>query len=132
MESARKRRLYIAPDAWRFVAPLAVLVGLCFLIGVTHLTVAHLIVAFRNRRSLTALAQVGWVLILWGTWFVVRFLVLGVAISPLMMPLLVAGVALVAGFTAPQKNLFKGVGLGIGQLPLKLMNGFADLISYIR
>lgn len=118
-------------DAWKTTSQDSVM-ALCFLIGATHLSAAHLIVAFRNRRSLTALAHLGWASILWGTWFVVRYLVLGVAISPLMMPLLVAGVALVIAFTAPQKNILKGVALGAGQLPLKLMNGFADLISYIR
>ena len=118
-------------NAWKTSSQETVM-GLCFLVGATHLSIAHLIVAFRNRRSSAALSHLGWISILWGTWFVVRYLVLGVAISPLMAPLLITGVVLVIGFSAPKEKLPKRLGLGFGQLPLKLMNGFADLISYIR
>ncbi len=118
-------------DAWKTSSQDNVM-GLCFLIGAIHLSVAHAIVGFRQRRSVRILAQLGWILILWGTWFVVRYLVLEAPVSPLTMPLLLSGIVLVAGFSSPRKNPLLAIGLGLGQLPLKLMNGFADLISYIR
>jgi len=118
-------------DAWTTESQQPV-IALCFLIGATHLSAGHLIVAWRERRSLTCLAQAGWVLIVWATWFVAGYLVLGNAISPLTLPLLGTGMALVVLFTSTKKNPAIRLGIGLGELPLKLMNGFADLISYIR
>lgn len=104
----------------------------CFLIGASHLSVAHLLIAWRRRNSLLALCQVGWTLIVWGSFFVVRFLVLETPIPGFAYILLGGGVALAVFFADPQRNVLKGFGVGVGRLPLKLMNCFADLISYIR
>ncbi|MBT8207520.1 MAG: hypothetical protein KJO18_04535 [Acidimicrobiia bacterium] len=105
---------------------------LSFLIGTAHLTLAHLLLAVRSRRSLSALAQIGWILIVWSALFIVRFLVLERPVPDGTYPLLGAGILLVVPFTNPEKGLLRGMGSGIGNLPLKLMNCFSDIISYIR
>jgi len=105
---------------------------ICFLIGASHLSVAHLLIAFRQRHSLSALCQIGWVSIVWGAFFVVRLLVLEIAIPEITYALLISGVVLAVSFAEPQRNILKGIGIGLGRLPLKLMNCFADVISYIR
>jgi V/A-type H+-transporting ATPase subunit I len=105
---------------------------LCFLIGTAHLTLAHFLLAVRRRNSLTGLAQIGWMLIVWSAFLVVRFLVLEKPIPDLTYSLLVAGLLLVILFTRPDKNIFRGVAVGIGSMPLKLMSCFSDIISYLR
>lgn len=104
----------------------------CFVIGASHLSVAHLTIAFRQRHSLSALCQVGWTLIVWGAFFVVRFLVLERPIPVLAYVFLAAGGSLAVSFAQPDRGLLGGFGIGLGRLPLKLMSCFGDLISYIR
>ena len=35
-------------------------------------------------------------------------------------------------FTSPVKNIIQGIGAGLGDFLLKLVNSFADIVSYIR
>ena len=39
---------------------------------------------------------------------------------------------LVLFFTNPRKNIIKGIGQGLGNLLLNLINNFTDIVSYIR
>ena len=43
-----------------------------------------------------------------------------------------AGSALIILFTNPSKNVLAGIGAGLGDFLLKLVNSFADIVSYIR
>ncbi len=46
--------------------------------------------------------------------------------------LLIFGAALVLFFTNPRRNVVKGIGAGLGNLLLNLVNSFTDVVSYVR
>lgn len=105
---------------------------LMFLIGAVHLTVGHLQVAWKFNNSVKAIAQLGWVAIIWGLYLIVSQMVLGIEAPGFMVWLFIGGALLVALFSKPGPNLLKGMVASIGSLPLSIINGFSDIISYIR
>ncbi len=105
---------------------------LCFLIGAIHLTVAHVIRAFRFHKSLIALSQLGWIAIIWGLFFVAGTLVVGRPFSNLGGYLLVTGVVFALAFSYPNKNVFKALGNALMEVPLKIVSSFGDVVSYLR
>ncbi len=104
----------------------------CFFLGALHLSIAHCWRAILKTPSLTALVDVGWIGVLWSAFFFARMLILGEALPGFVMSLLWGGIALVILFTNPQRNMFKGVGEGLGAVALSLMNNFTDVVSYVR
>ena len=105
---------------------------LMFLIGAVHLSVGHLQVAWKLNYSVKAIAQLGWVAIIWGLYLVVNQMVLGIEAPGIMLWLFIGGSVLVALFSKPGTNFVKGMLSSIGNLPLSMINGFSDIISYIR
>ena len=105
---------------------------LTFVIGTVHLTIGHLMTAFRKMNSLTALAEIGWVFILWAVYFVANNIVLGAEMAAATMPLFITGVSLVLVFANFQKNVIKGILATLGNLPLDVISSFSDVVSYIR
>jgi V/A-type H+-transporting ATPase subunit I len=105
---------------------------LCFIIGAVQLTIAHLIKAFRMLNTLKALAEIGWILTLWGLFFAAGTLVIGRAFPAFAQYLLIAGVVLIVFFSNPQKNILKGALTSLATSPLKVISSFADVVSYIR
>jgi len=103
-----------------------------FLIGAVHMSIGHLQIAWRYSNSLRAISQFGWVAITWGLYLIVCQMVLGIEAPGFMLWLFVGGAVLVALFSTPGKNFFKGVLSSLGNLPLSIINGFSDIISYIR
>lgn len=103
-----------------------------FLIGAVHLTVGHLQTAWKYNYSVRAIAQLGWVSIVWGLYLVVNQMVLGIEAPGIMLWLFIIGTVLVAMFSNPGTNFVKGVLSSLGNLPLSIINGFSDIISYIR
>jgi len=103
-----------------------------FLIGAVHLTVGHLQVAWKFNNSVRAIAQIGWIAIIWGLYLIVNQMVLGVEAPEIMLWLFVGGAVLVSLFSKPGTSFFKGMLSSIGNLPLSVINGFSDIISYIR
>ena len=61
-----------------------------------------------------------------------RTLILGATLDALALNLLIGGAALVVLFTRPHWNLLKAIGPGLGDLALKVVNTFTDIVSYIR
>lgn len=108
------------------------MIYLCFIIGAAHLTVAHLIMALRVINSFTALAQVGWISVIWGLFFTAGTLVIGNPFPPFAGYLMAAGALLVLFFSNPQRNVIKGILVTLGDLPLKIISSFSDIVSYIR
>lgn len=104
----------------------------CFLIGAIHLTIAHGIVAVSLINSLSSLAQVGWICILWGIFFMAGKLVLDRPLPSFSLGLFFIGGLLVILFSNPQRNLLKGVLITLGDLPLKVISSFSDVVSYLR
>ncbi|MDB4584832.1 hypothetical protein N9164_16910, partial [Draconibacterium sp.] len=105
---------------------------LMFLIGAVHLTVGHLQLAWKFNNSVKAIAQFGWVAIIWGLYFIVNQMVLGIDAPGIMLWLFVGGATLVALFSKPGTGFVSGMLASIGNLPLSIINGFSDIISYIR
>ena len=105
---------------------------LTFTIGIVHLTVARLLAAGKKLPSPKAVADIGWILILWCVYFVANQLVLGERMPGFAMYLLYAGAALVCLFANFQKNIIKGFLLSLGDLPLNIISSFSDIVSYIR
>jgi V/A-type H+-transporting ATPase subunit I len=110
----------------------AFMMYICFFIGALHLTVAHGTIALRIINSLRALAQAGWILIIWSLFFLSGNLVLGRDLFRYTTVMFSSGIGLVLLFSHPQKNLFKGMGITLADLPLRVISSFSDIISYLR
>ncbi|MBC7186144.1 MAG: hypothetical protein H5U38_03815 [Calditrichaeota bacterium] len=107
---------------------------LCFVIGALHLTVAHAMNAFRLMNSLRALAQLGWIAIVWGLFFTAGRLVLGKSgpSSTVILALVGGGTALVLLFANAQRKFLKGVLQSLAETPLSVISSFSDVVSYLR
>ena len=105
---------------------------LCFVIGASHISLAHIIACLGHMRSWKVFSQLGWISVIWGIFLVVRHLVLENPLPSFTMLLIGGGLLLVILFTSPQKNIAKGILAGLAAVPMKLMNCFSDIISYIR
>jgi V/A-type H+/Na+-transporting ATPase subunit I len=104
----------------------------CFFIGAFHLSLAHSWRAVLKLPSLSALADIGWICVLWTAFFLARTLILSEPFPSWGIRLAAAGVVLVVFFTNPQRNIFKAIGEGLGTVALSLMNNFTDVVSYVR
>jgi V/A-type H+-transporting ATPase subunit I len=123
----------IIPEIASFgVDNIAFMMHLSFLIGAIHLTIAHSIRAAQLINSIRVLSEVGWILLVWGLFFVVETLVLGKTMPAWGHWLFIAGAALVAFFSKEGKTFVGSVLTSIGNLPLSLINGFSDIVSYVR
>ncbi len=103
-----------------------------FLVGAIHLTVGHLQSAWKVRNSVMAIGQLGWVAIVWGLFLIVNQMVLGIDAPKFMVWLFIGGALLIGLFSNPGTSFFKGVLSSLGNLPLSIISGFSDIISYIR
>ena len=105
----------------------------CFFLGALHLSIAHCWRALLKFPSLKALADVGYISILWTAFFLANTLILGDPFPDFGIWLAVAGVILVILFTNPKRsNILRGIGEGMGTIALSFMNNITDVISYIR
>ncbi|MCK9594074.1 MAG: hypothetical protein PHH68_06685 [Candidatus Omnitrophica bacterium] len=104
----------------------------CFFLGALHLSIAHAWRAVLKSPSLSALADIGWIGVLWSAFFLARNLILSEPLPGQVKWLIIAGVGLVILFTNPQRNVFKAIGEGMGTIALSLMNNFTDVVSYVR
>lgn len=121
--------------------------GMCFLIGAVQITVGHLwnVVDLVLAKKLKALEQFGWILTTWCMFFLADDMVLkGNMVSYLHLPdaaaaalsqgqgiALVAGIALIALFMMPPKEIKDGW-FNLALLPLNLVSNFTDVVSYVR
>lgn len=108
------------------------MMAICFIIGAVHLTIAHLVNAWKLRNTLNALGQVGWALIIWGVYFLAGQLVLSKPMPTYGGWLLAAGFILALFFSATEKGIVKGALSTLGNLPLDMISGFSDVVSYLR
>lgn len=105
---------------------------ICFFLGALHLSIGHLWRAIRKMPSLLALADVGWVCVLWGAFFLAKTLILGDVFPIGVKWFFIAGPVLVVLFTSSKRNIFKRIGAGSGNLLLNVINSFTDVVSYVR
>ena len=107
----------------------------CFVIGVVHLSIARLLSFVRGLPKLAAFAELGWLSVLWGMFFVTRFIVLQQPLNPVGIWLVGAGVLLVVIFGEQKGNFFKDAAMGLLRLPLSILDSiscFSDIVSYLR
>jgi len=107
---------------------------LCFLIGVIHLSIAHMWRAIIKLPSSKALADIGWISILCGVFFLAKTLILGEVFPYFAKWFFIAGPVLVIFFTNLNlnRNVLKGIGSGFGNLLMNFVNSFTDVVSYVR
>ncbi|MDD4954258.1 MAG: hypothetical protein PHG40_05055 [Candidatus Omnitrophica bacterium] len=107
---------------------------LCFLIGALHLSIAHLWRGLLKFPHLSCLADLGWIAVLWVSFFLAGALILGEAFPAFGLPMAICGIILVLFFTEPRKNLLKGLGAGFISVTfgLSFMSAFTDVVSYVR
>jgi len=108
-------------------ANMPVMLKFCFTIAVIHLSFAHIWNAVRIINSPRALSQVGWAIVVWGAYFLVRMLLLREAYPTPMIYLACIGLVLIVLFS----GFFKNPELVI-PLPNSLISCFSDIISYMR
>ncbi len=110
-----------------------VIIYISFVLGVVHLTIAHLMRAVRMMNSLVALSQLGWVAIVWSMFFGAGTLVINRPFPPFTLYLLGAGVLLVMLFSQePGKGWLKRTLGNLANLPLSVIGSFSDVVSYLR
>lgn len=102
---------------------------LCFVIGAIHISIAHIIRFFTSDKNI---AEFAWVGVIWSVFLVVRNLVLESPVPSFMLYLLSSSILIIILFAKPDKNIIKRILGGVASVPMKLMNCFADTISYIR
>lgn len=108
------------------------MIYICFIIGVIQISIAHIMRFIRMINSLKALAQIGWIAVVWGLFFVAGTLVVDKPFPPFAGYLLGIGITLVLVFSNPQKNIFKGILNSFIDVPLTVISSFSDIISYLR
>jgi V/A-type H+-transporting ATPase subunit I len=104
----------------------------CFIIAVVHLTIARAVKVINALNTWRALADVGWIAILWTLFFMAGNLVLGRPLPGFVGILFAGGITLCLVFTNFQKNVLKGVLTTLMNLPLDIINSFSDVVSYLR
>ncbi len=106
--------------------------NVCFILGSIHLTLAHGWNCWRNRRSLQALAELGWIGSTWTMYAIAGNLILGWdALPSFILPMFFVSIALVVLFMTPPKQL-KEQWVDHMMLPLTVVNNFVDVVSYVR
>lgn len=108
------------------------MIFICFVIGVTQLTVARVLRAVKTINSVVAIAEVGWIMILWGMFFAAGKFVLDKPFPEPASWLLIGGIVLVTFFSNPQKGILKGAMATLANLPLSVIGSFSDIVSYLR
>lgn len=106
--------------------------ALCFFIGALHLSIAHIWRFIRKIPHLNSLSELGWILLIWSANLLANYLILGRDFPVLGKWLLLSGSLLIIFFSSIEKNILKGIELGIGEYLLHLTATFTDVVSYIR
>ncbi|MDR2480581.1 MAG: hypothetical protein LBD48_14885 [Treponema sp.] len=109
---------------------------LCFTVGVVQLVWARSKNIKKLLPSLTALAQLGWLVMMAGLYFLVLFMLLKVALPPFAVWFIGIGLGMYFIFAEQNGgNFFKNIGKSFSNflsIFLNAVGSFADIISYIR
>jgi len=105
---------------------------LCFTIALVHLSIAKIWSIVRKMPSITFLSDVGWLLIIWGMFFVANMFVLGFALPSFVLPLFYIGIPLAFVFMVEPKKLLSVAGEQTVPFILGVVGAGTDIVSYIR
>lgn len=103
-----------------------------FIIGAIHLSIGHLQLALKHIRSVKAISQLGWIAIIWSLYLFINDMVLLIPAPSYLPYLFIAGGSMVALFSNPGQNFLRGLLASLADIPLNVISGFSDIISYIR
>jgi len=112
-----------------------ILMQFCFILGTVHLGIARIKSFIRRLPKLKAFAELGWLCIIAGMYFIVLFLILKQDFNPLIIYLIAGGILLVILFSEQEGKFIKGALIGLVKLPLNVLSvisTFADVVSYVR
>ncbi|MBQ9849567.1 MAG: ATPase [Clostridia bacterium] len=119
----------------------------CFSLALVQLTVAHIKVAARNRRSIKILGDIGSVMQLFGIFYVVLSFVVnaqvfpfglvlgGIPVGTVALVLVIAGFVMSFVFSNYEGSVIKSVLESLKNIVsvlLGVVNVFSDIVSYIR
>jgi V/A-type H+-transporting ATPase subunit I len=104
---------------------------LCFLIGAVHLTIAHIwnIIAIAPDKK--ALAQLGWIGLVWSMYLTALNMVLEQPYPSFFAALFISSLILIMLFMTSPKEM-KTEWIHHAMFPLSVVNCFVDIVSYIR
>lgn len=120
---------------------------LCFSLALIQLTVAHIIGAVRNRKSVKVLGDIGSILQLIGIFYLVMNLVVnaqvfsfdlvigGIPISTIVIGLIALGFVISFVFSNYKDSIIKSILASLTNIVsvlLGVVNMFSDIVSYIR
>ena len=105
---------------------------LCFVIAVVHLTIARVWAGMMKWPSITALAEVGWLLIVWGMFHLANMFVLGIPVPSYEKWFFFIGMPLAFFFMVPPKRFFKTAPIESIPFILGTIGVGTDIVSYIR
>ncbi len=119
----------------------------CFTLALVQLTVAHIKVAARNRKSVKILGDIGSIMQLIGIYYVVLSFVVnaevfsfgliisGVPVGTVALALVIAGFVMSFVFSNYEGNIIKSILESLKNIVsvlLGVVNVFSDIVSYIR
>ena len=112
----------------------AIMQKFCFFIGALHLSIAHAWRGILKFPHPSCLADIGWIAVLWVSFYMAGALILGQAFPAFGLPAALCGIALVLFFSEPRRNPLKGLGAGFVSVTfgLSFMSAFTDVVSYVR
>ncbi len=110
---------------------------ICFVLGIIQLGIACIINFIRELPDIRAVAQLGWLSLLVGLYYLVLNLVVGMPFPSWGLYLIAVGFALFVLFSEQKedRSFLKGVLVGLGGLFntfLDSISAFSNIISYIR
>ena len=112
------------------------IIRLCFLTGAVQLSIAHVRAAARLYPSLKAIAETGWLFLVWGIYSLATFLVLNEKMSFFGIYLPIIGLLMVLFFGGEgEGGILKRIGRDLTRFPLNVLTAigsFSDIISYVR
>ena len=112
----------------------AIMQKFCFFIGALHLSIAHAWRGILKFPHPSCLADIGWIAVLWVSFYMAGALILGQAFPAFGLPAALCGIVLVLFFSEPRRNPLKGLGAGFVSVTfgLSFMSAFTDVVSYVR
>jgi len=110
---------------------------LCFLLGLSQLTLANVLNLIRDFPKLRSLGQFGWMVFIGGLYFLVLQLVIGISMPRFAVYMIAGGIFLFLLFEKQSGDIgfFRGVLRGFSgafTTFLSAISGFSNIVSYIR
>lgn len=105
---------------------------LCFFLGAVHLSIARIWNSINRFPCLKALAELGWVGVIWTMYAAACMVVVEGYVFPSSLVVITpVSILLIALFMLNKEEL-KTDGINLAILPLNIMSALGDIISYVR